>query len=65
MTIGIRQQAVGSSRKLKFVPYALSAMLFALCSSVEAQQPAKVARIGFLDAGTAAGSAVLVETFRR
>jgi putative tryptophan/tyrosine transport system substrate-binding protein len=32
---------------------------------VDAQQTGKIARIGFLDAGTAAGSAVLVETFRR
>src|SRR6185436_5311259 len=44
---------------------ALSAILFALCSSVEAQQTGKVARIGFLDASTASGSAVLLEAFQR
>ena len=32
---------------------------------VEAQQPAKVARIGFLDNGTASGMAVLVDAFRQ
>jgi hypothetical protein len=32
---------------------------------VEAQQTGKVARIGFLDSGTASGSAVLVEAFRQ
>jgi putative ABC transport system substrate-binding protein len=48
MTIGIRQQAVGNSKKLKFVVYALCAMLFALCSRVAAQQPTKIPRIGYL-----------------
>ena len=38
---------------------ALSAMLFALCLPVDGQQTGKVARIGFLDNGTASGSAVL------
>jgi putative ABC transport system substrate-binding protein len=39
---------------------------FALCGAVaSAQQPAKVLRIGFLDSGTASGSAVLVEAFRQ
>ena len=32
---------------------------------VEAQQPAKIPRIGFLDNSTASGSAVLVEAFRQ
>ena len=40
-------------------------MLLALCFSAEAQQPAKIPRIGFLDNSTAAGSAVLVEAFRQ
>jgi putative tryptophan/tyrosine transport system substrate-binding protein len=43
----------------------LAAMLLSFSVSVEAQQPAKVHRIGFLDASTASGSAVLVEAFRR
>src|SRR5437773_12214744 len=35
----------------KFFGFALSAMLFALCFSAHAQQPAKVFRIGYLAAG--------------
>ena len=42
---------------------ALSAMLFALCGSVDAQQTGKIFRIGFLDNSTASGSAVLVKAF--
>jgi putative tryptophan/tyrosine transport system substrate-binding protein len=38
-------------------------MLFALSSSVEAQQPTKIFRIGLLDPSTASGSAVLVKAF--
>ena len=34
---------------------ALCTMLFALCTSVEAQQPKNVHRIGFQSAGTSAG----------
>ena len=45
--------------------FALCAMLIALCGSVEAQQPKKVPRIGFLDNSTASGSAVLLEAFRQ
>ena len=38
----------------KFFGLALSAVLFALCAPIEAQQPAaKVPRIGFLDSGSA------------
>jgi putative tryptophan/tyrosine transport system substrate-binding protein len=48
-----------------FFGLALSAMLFALCSSANAQQTGKVFRIGFLDNSTASGSAVLVEAFRQ
>jgi putative ABC transport system substrate-binding protein len=44
---------------------ALCAMLFALRLRAEAQQPTKVLRIGFLDASTASGSAVLVNAFRQ
>jgi hypothetical protein len=47
------------------VRLALCAMLFALCSSAEAQQTGKVARIGFLDSSTASGSAVLADAFRQ
>jgi hypothetical protein len=51
--------------KKKITVLTLYALLYALCSSAEAQQSTKVSRIGFLDAGNAAGSAVLVEAFRQ
>ena len=41
------------------------AVLFALCVSADAQQTGKIPRIGFLDASTASGSAVLLEVFRQ
>jgi putative ABC transport system substrate-binding protein len=50
---------------IKIVCLALSAMLFALCSSADAQQAGKVARIGILDTSTASGIAVLVDAFRK
>jgi putative ABC transport system substrate-binding protein len=62
---GIGQRATGNSKKVKVIGVALCAMLFALCSSAEAQQTGKVARIGFLDASTASGSAGLLEAFRQ
>jgi len=49
----------------KFFGLSLFAMLFALCSFAEAQQTGKVFSIGFLDAGTASGSAVMVNEFRQ
>src|SRR5262249_55855003 len=50
---------------LRLLMSGLCALLFALCSSAEAQQTGKVFRIGFLDSGTASGSAVLVDAFRQ
>jgi putative ABC transport system substrate-binding protein len=44
---------------------ALCALLLALCAPAEAQQPGKVARIGFLDPSNASGMAVLLEAFRQ
>jgi len=43
----------------------LCAIFFALASSTPAQQTGKIFRIGYLDASTASGSAVLVEAFRQ
>lgn len=63
MTIGNSQQPLGNSKKLKLLPYALCAMLFALCVSAQAQQPTKIFRIGFLDASTASGIAGLMHAF--
>ena len=47
-----------------FYGLALGALLLALCAWAEAQQPTKVSRIGFLDNGSASGSAVLIDAFR-
>ena len=44
---------------------ALTALLFALCESANAQQPGRIFRIGFLESGTGSGSAVLVDAFRQ
>src|SRR5262245_50122991 len=51
--------------KKKITVLTLCAMLFALCGSVDAQQTGKIFRLGFLDPGTASGSAVLVDAFRQ
>jgi putative ABC transport system substrate-binding protein len=51
--------------KRKITVLTLGAVLFALCSAAEAQQPAKIVRIGYLDSSTASGSAVLVDAFRQ
>ena len=47
------------------IALALSAMLFALCASVKAQQAGKIFRIVYLDPSTASGSAVLLDAFRQ
>ena len=49
----------------KIIFLALCSLLLAPCCAVEAQQPGKIFRIGFLDASTASGSAVLMEAFRQ
>ena len=49
--------------KKKIRALTLCAMLFALCFSVEAQQPTKVYRTGILSAG--AGLGITVDAFRR
>jgi putative tryptophan/tyrosine transport system substrate-binding protein len=51
--------------KTKITVLTLCAMLFALCSSAEAQQTGKIPRIGFLGNSTASGIAVLSEAFRQ
>src|SRR5215813_8081828 len=51
--------------KRKITVLSLSAMLFALCFSAEAQQTSKIFKIGYLDNSTASGSAVLVDAFRQ
>jgi hypothetical protein len=49
----------------KIFSVALAALLFALRVSAQAQQPRRVARIGYLDNGTAADSAELLDAFRK
>ena len=43
----------------------VAALLFAPCSSVDAQQPGRIFRIGYLANNTASGNAVLVDAFRQ
>jgi len=49
----------------KVFGFALSAMLFALCMSVKAQQSNKISRIGFLSAASSSSQSANVEAFRR
>jgi putative tryptophan/tyrosine transport system substrate-binding protein len=56
-------ERAGKNMKRKIAVLILCAMLLALCGSVDAQQTGKIFRIGFLDGGTAAGSAVHVKAF--
>src|ERR1043166_8583820 len=52
-------------RALGALLLALCSMLFAPCSSAQAQQAGKIFRIGFLDDSTASSIAVRLETFRQ
>ena len=65
MTIGIRQQAVGNSKKLKFGVYLLWALLFGPSVSTQAQQPKKIPRIGYLAPASLSALAVRTEAFRQ
>jgi putative ABC transport system substrate-binding protein len=46
-----------------FISFALSALLFALCVSADAQQPTKIPRIAFLAGGSRSGDSLLLNTF--
>src|SRR5262245_50661251 len=63
----IRRQKSETSKAtaLGTMVFALCSLLLAPCTSVQAQQPGKVFRIGFLDASTASGMAVLIDAFRQ
>ena len=52
-------------RQQSVVSLMLSAMLFALCSSAEAQQPKKIPRIGFLNALFPTTNPARIEAFRQ
>src|SRR5262245_53018549 len=51
--------------KRKITVLTLCALLFALCSSVDAQQAGKIFRIGFLDPSNASSITGLLEAFRQ
>jgi ABC-type uncharacterized transport system substrate-binding protein len=63
MTIGNGQQAGGNSKRNLF-GCAVCALLFALCSSAQAQQPGKIPRIGYLS-GNSASESTRSEAFRQ
>jgi putative ABC transport system substrate-binding protein len=65
MTIGNRQQAIRSSKNLKLGNLALCAMLFALYSYAEAQQPAKIGRLGWLTGTSLSSNSHRTEAFRQ
>ena len=50
--------------KKKITRLAVCALLFALCSSVQAQQPAKAPKLGFLTAVSVSSFAGRTEAFR-
>ena len=63
MTYGLNFS--NSHRHAALLSISFCAMLFALCGSVQAQLPGKIARLGFLDGSTASGMAVLADAFRQ
>jgi putative ABC transport system substrate-binding protein len=46
-----------------FINLALSSMLFALCSSAQAQHPAKIPRLGILTGGSASSDSTRIQAF--
>ncbi len=65
MKTGNTHEATGNSRKRKLFFLALWAVLVALCTTAEGQQPRKLARVGFLTRIERATGAVRLEEFRR
>jgi putative ABC transport system substrate-binding protein len=49
----------------QFIGFALGALLFALCMSVEAQQPKKIPRIGYLSGTSFSANTARIEAFRQ
>ena len=47
----------------QILPLTLCAMLFALCSSAQAQQPAKIPRLGVLTGGSASSDSTRIQAF--
>jgi putative ABC transport system substrate-binding protein len=54
-----------NTKRANVLGFALSVLLFALCGSVEAQQPKKVPRIGWLTATPLSANATRIEAFRQ
>src|SRR4249920_1316610 len=67
MKRGKRREARGEKKKMKkrITLWLLATLFLANVSLADAQQTGKIFRIGFLDASTASGSAVLVNAFRQ
>jgi len=63
--VSARIEAEKKGMRKKITVLTLCAVLFALCSVTDAQQPGKIFRIGFLDSSTASGMAVMVDAFRQ
>ena len=51
--------------KKKITVLTLCAMLFALCSSAQAQQPTKISRIGWLAIASQSAESARIEAFRK
>ena len=64
MKTGNRQQARGNNKIQKLVGVALCTVLFALCSSAQAQEARKVIRIGYLSTTDVARDSARIETIR-
>src|SRR5215813_2714229 len=65
MKTGTRHETTGKSKRTSVLGVAVCAMLFALCRSVEAQQPKKVPTVGFLVLAPRSSISPRVEAFRQ
>jgi len=69
MKIGNTREATGESKRksmnTRIALWLLTTVLLITTAPADAQQPGKVARVGFLDSSTASGMAGLVEVFRQ
>ena len=65
MKLGNRHEAIGNSKKARIVGLFACTVLLALCFSVQAQQPKKIPRIGYLGDGSAGSRGpITLEPFR-
>jgi putative tryptophan/tyrosine transport system substrate-binding protein len=58
-------EATGNSKRAKVIGFVLGALLFALCTSAEAQQAAKIPRVGALTTGFVSAISPRVEALRQ